>query len=144
MSKYYGGAWRFIMHPFLLSSVGQIQAHDAVVRLQDGRVGGKVGGGSRVRLNVDAPQLRVQAEGVERSFLTQQLDLVDDLCTSVVPDKVAGAFIRTGYSCIAYFCIILFSLSYLIHWTHHDASNSGIASYCIIPTLCTVTFFGFW
>lgn len=131
------------MCPLLLSSVRQIQAHDAVVRLQNGRVGRKVGGGSRVRLNVDAPQLRVQTEGVERSFLTQQLDLVDDLCTSIVPDEVAEAFIRTGEGYIAYFCIISFSLLCLIHCTHHYASNSGIASYCIIPTLFTVTYFGF-
>lgn len=71
----------------LLSSVGQVQAHDAVVRLQDGRVGCKVGGGARVRLDVDAPQVGVQAEGAESPFLAQQLDLVDDLCTSVVPGE---------------------------------------------------------
>lgn len=71
----------------LLSSVGQVQAHDAVVRLQDGRVGCEVGGGARVWLDVDAPQVGVQAEGAERTFLAQQLDLVDDLCTSVVPGE---------------------------------------------------------
>lgn len=80
-------------HNFLLlSSVGQIQAHDPVVRLQDGCVGCKVGGGARVRLYVDAPQVGVQAEGAERPFLAQQLDLVNDLCASIVPERQgAGA-----------------------------------------------------
>lgn len=70
-----------------LSSIGQIQTHDAVMRLQDRRVRCEVSGGSGVRLNVDAPLVWVQAEGGECPFLTQQLNLIDNLCTPIIPEK---------------------------------------------------------
>lgn len=54
---------------------------------EHGGVGGEVSWRSRVRLDVDAPQCRVQVEGFQRPFLAQQLDLVDDFCPAVIPDK---------------------------------------------------------
>lgn len=57
------------------------------MRLQHRGVGCKVSRGSRVWLNINAPQIGIQTKDRERSLLTQQLDLVDNLCTSVVSDK---------------------------------------------------------
>ncbi|TNN60321.1 hypothetical protein EYF80_029486 [Liparis tanakae] len=65
----------------------QIEAHNAVMWLQYRCVGCKVSGGSRVRLDVDAPQIWVQTKCEECSLLAQQLNLVNDLCTSIVPEK---------------------------------------------------------
>jgi len=42
---------------------GQIQPHDAVVRVQHRRVGGKVGRGARVGLHIDTPRLNIEVEG---------------------------------------------------------------------------------
>lgn len=69
-----------------LSSVGQVQAHDAVVRFEHRRVDGKVSGGTRVRLDVDPPQSRVQVKGVQGALLAQQLDLIHHLRSTVVSE----------------------------------------------------------
>ena len=53
---------------------------------------GKVGGGARVRLDVDAPHRGVQVERSERPLDAQQLDLVDKLVAAIVP--------RAGQACI--------------------------------------------
>jgi len=41
---------------------GQIQPHDAVVRVEHRRVGGEVGRGAGVGLHIDAPGLGVEVE----------------------------------------------------------------------------------
>ena len=63
---------------------GQVEPHDAVVRVKEGGVDGEVGGRSGVGLDVDAPLLGVEAVGLEGTGLTQRLDLVHDLVASVV------------------------------------------------------------
>lgn len=70
-----------------LSSIGKIQAHDSVMRLQDRCVSCKVGRRAGVRLDVYPPQVWVQTEGGERSFLAEQLNLIYNLCPSIVPRK---------------------------------------------------------
>lgn len=65
--------------------MGQVEAHDAVVRVEQGRVGGEVGRRARVGLHVDAPLGRVQVEGVQSALDAQPLVLVDHFIATVVP-----------------------------------------------------------
>lgn len=67
---------------------GEVEAHDAVVGLEDGGVGGEVGGGAGVGLDVDAPGGGVEAVGLEGAGAAEVLDLVDVLVAAVV--AVAG------------------------------------------------------
>mmetsp|Transcript_3675 Transcript_3675/g.11435 ORF Transcript_3675/g.11435 Transcript_3675/m.11435 type:complete len:539 (-) Transcript_3675:171-1787(-) len=60
------------------------EAHDAVVRLEQRRVHGKVGRAARIGLHVDAPLLRVDVEYLERALHAEQLHLVDELVAAVV------------------------------------------------------------
>lgn len=123
-----------------LSSIRQVQAHDAVVRLQDRRVSCKVSRGSGVRLDVDAPQVWVQTEGGERSFLTQQLNLIDNLCTSIVPeiDRRHSSKRIISYCIIFYhiilYCMILYRivLSLLYRVLYNINVLCLITSYCLI------------
>lgn len=71
---------------------GQIQAHDPVVGLEDGGVGGEICGGAGVGLDIDAPGLGVDVEGLEGSGAAEVLDLVDELVAAVV--AVAGHALR--------------------------------------------------
>lgn len=50
-------------------TVGEVQAHDTVVWLQQRRIHGKIGGRPRVRLHVHAPLLRVQPKQRQRPRL---------------------------------------------------------------------------
>jgi hypothetical protein len=68
--------------------MGQVQAHDAVVGLQQRGVHGKVGGGAAQGLHVDAPLLGGQAKQVQGAALTQQLRLVNVLIAAIVPGWV--------------------------------------------------------
>ncbi len=70
-----------------VSAVGEVQSHDAPVRLQQAGVHGQVGGGAAVGLHVDSPLLRVQPEDVEAPALAQPLHAVDVLVAAVVPEK---------------------------------------------------------
>ena len=65
----------------VLRTVGQIQAHETVVRLQESGVDGEVGRRAGVRLHVDAPLRRVQVESLQRPLLRDN--------TSV---KITGGF----------------------------------------------------
>lgn len=67
---------------------GEIQTHDAVVRLEHGGVGGEVGRRTRVGLDVDAPSGGIEMEGLEGAGTAQVLNLVDELVAAVV--AVAG------------------------------------------------------
>lgn len=78
---------------YWLSTIGQVQAHDAVMRLEYSCVGSKVSRRTRVWLDVDAPLLWVQVKGLQSSLLTQKLDLVNHFCSTVVSkakEKKAG------------------------------------------------------
>ncbi|VEU40698.1 unnamed protein product [Pseudo-nitzschia multistriata] len=67
-----------------VTTAGQIQSHDSFMRAKEGGVDGKIGRGPRVRLDIDAPLLGVQSIGCERTLLAKNLDLVNNLVTSVV------------------------------------------------------------
>ena len=67
-----------------VATAGKVQSHDSVVGSEKCRVYGKVGGRSRVRLDIDAPLFGVQSVGLEGTLLAHDLDLVDNLITSVV------------------------------------------------------------
>ena len=62
----------------------QVQAHEALVRLQDSRKDSEVGCAAGVRLHVDTPLLWVQPVRLKRARLDEALDLVDDLVAAVV------------------------------------------------------------
>mmetsp|Transcript_11910 Transcript_11910/g.50040 ORF Transcript_11910/g.50040 Transcript_11910/m.50040 type:complete len:296 (-) Transcript_11910:20-907(-) len=67
-----------------VAAVGQVEAHDPVVGVEERGVHGHVGGGTGVRLHVDAPLGLVEAVSGERAVLAEDLDLVDVLVTAVV------------------------------------------------------------
>ena len=62
----------------------KIKSHDTVVGVEESSVDGEVGRGSRVWLDVDTPLFGVQAVGLEGTLLAHDLDLVNNLVTSVV------------------------------------------------------------
>ena len=68
-----------------MPAVRQVQPHDAAVRLHQRGVHGEVCGGAAVGLDVDSPLCRVQAKQGQRPLLGQQLHLVNELVTAVVP-----------------------------------------------------------
>mmetsp|Transcript_23343 Transcript_23343/g.52648 ORF Transcript_23343/g.52648 Transcript_23343/m.52648 type:complete len:256 (-) Transcript_23343:303-1070(-) len=71
---------------------GEVEPHEAVVRLQEGRVRGEVGRRAAVRLHVHTPLRRVQPEGLEGPPLAKQLQLIHEL----VPAVVTGAGLALG------------------------------------------------
>lgn len=75
-----------------VATMGQVETHQSVVWLHDGLVDLQVGWRARQGLDVDAPLLRVQVEGLQGSGLAQQLDSVDVLVTTVV----SGARVTFG------------------------------------------------
>lgn len=72
-------------HPYSLAPIGQVQPHDSVMGLQEGRVGGQISRRARVRLHIDSPLRGIQVEGLQGPALTQQLNFIHYLCASVVP-----------------------------------------------------------
>ena len=75
-----------------MSSGGKIKTHDAVVGLQERGVHLEVGGGAGIWLDVDAPFLLVEMEGLEHAALAQHLNLVDHIVAAVVAS--AGLALR--------------------------------------------------
>mgnify|MGYP006923601550 CR=1 FL=1 len=64
----------------------KIKPHDAVVGLEKASVNLKVSRGSRIRLDIDAPLIGVEAVSLKRAGLTKPLNLVNLL----IPTVVAG------------------------------------------------------
>ena len=67
-----------------VAAVGQVEAHDPVVRVEQRGVHGEIGGGAGERLDVDAPLVILEPERLERAPLAQALGLVDELVAAVV------------------------------------------------------------
>ena len=67
-----------------MAAVGQVEAHDAAVRLDERRVDREVGRGAGQGLHVDAPLGGVEPEHLEGALLRQRLHLVDELVAPVV------------------------------------------------------------
>lgn len=68
-----------------MSSIGEIQAHDTIMRLQQRGVHSKVGGRAGVRLNIHSPLLWVKAIQVKSSLLAQTLNVIYTLSSSGIP-----------------------------------------------------------
>lgn len=67
-----------------MSTVGETETHDPILRVDQGGKGGKVGGGSRVGLDVDTPDLGVEVERLQSALSAQVLENVNVLVSSVV------------------------------------------------------------
>lgn len=67
-----------------VTTVGEIQAHQAVVGTHESLVDLEVGGATRKALNVDAPLGGVEVEGLESTLLAGDLNGVDVLVATVV------------------------------------------------------------
>lgn len=67
-----------------MAAVGQIQSHQAIMRAHESLVDLQVGGTTTERLNIDAPFLRVQTEGMQSASLAGLLDGINVLVASVV------------------------------------------------------------
>jgi len=63
---------------------GEVEAHDAVVRVEQRGVDREVGRRARVGLHVDAPGRRVEVERSQGALLAEELEAVDVLVASVV------------------------------------------------------------
>ena len=74
----------------------QVEAHDAVVRVEQRGVDREVGRGARVGLHVDAPGARVEVEGAQRALLAEELEAVDVLVSSVVAGVGLALWLRLG------------------------------------------------
>jgi len=81
-----------------MATVWKIQAHHAIMRLHDGLVDLEVGGTAGERLDVDAPLLVIEVEGLESSSLAEQFNGVNVLVTTIVTtSRVAlGIFVGHG------------------------------------------------
>lgn len=67
-----------------MATVGEVETHQATVGGHEGLVDLEVGGAAAKGLDVDAPLLRVDVEGLEGTALAEELDLVDVLVAAVV------------------------------------------------------------
>lgn len=63
----------------------QIQSHNAIMRLKQSGVGGKVGRAAWVRLHIHAPLGCVKMKRLKSSRSTQILDVINELVPSIVP-----------------------------------------------------------
>ena len=67
-----------------VSTGGQVETHDTVVRVQESSVDCEVGRRTGVGLDVDTPRSGVEVERVEGSLFAEELELVDVFVASVV------------------------------------------------------------
>mmetsp|Transcript_29782 Transcript_29782/g.75856 ORF Transcript_29782/g.75856 Transcript_29782/m.75856 type:complete len:532 (+) Transcript_29782:210-1805(+) len=67
-----------------VAAVRQVQAHDAVVGLQQRGVHLEVGWGARQRLHIHTPLAGVQLEQLQGTLLAQKLGLINELIATVV------------------------------------------------------------
>lgn len=67
-----------------VTTVRETQTHDSILRVDQGGESGKVGGRTRVRLDVDTPDLGVEVECLQGSFSAQVLQDVNVFVTTVV------------------------------------------------------------
>jgi hypothetical protein len=67
-----------------VTTVREAETHDTVLGVDERGERGKVGSGTRVRLDVDTPDGRVEVEGLERALTAEVLENVNVLVTTVV------------------------------------------------------------
>jgi hypothetical protein len=64
--------------------VGEVKTHKTIVGLHKGAIHIEVGGGTGQGLNVDAPLLGIQVEGLKGTLLAETLRHIDLLVTTIV------------------------------------------------------------
>mmetsp|Transcript_11909 Transcript_11909/g.50035 ORF Transcript_11909/g.50035 Transcript_11909/m.50035 type:complete len:337 (-) Transcript_11909:50-1060(-) len=80
-----------------VAAVGQVEAHDPVVGVQEAGVHLEVGGRSGEGLDVDPPLLGIQTERLQRALLAQRLGLIDELVPAVVPRARVSLGVLVGH-----------------------------------------------
>jgi hypothetical protein len=80
-----------------MSTVGQVQAHQSIVRPHDSLVCLQVRGAAAQALDIDTPLLRVETEGLEGTLLAEQLNLVNVLVTAVVAGAGVSLRVLVGH-----------------------------------------------
>jgi hypothetical protein len=80
-----------------MTTMRQIQTHESVMGLHDGLVDLQVCRRTRQALNIDAPLIGGDAEGLERALLAQQLNLVDLLVTAIVSGTGVALRVLVGH-----------------------------------------------
>mmetsp|Transcript_5491 Transcript_5491/g.15730 ORF Transcript_5491/g.15730 Transcript_5491/m.15730 type:complete len:420 (-) Transcript_5491:29-1288(-) len=94
-------------------TVGQVQSHDALVRLQQRREHLEVGRAAGQRLHIDAPLLWVQTERLQRTLLAEGLGLIDELVTAIVASAGVALAVFVGH--------------HAAHRLHHAAAGEVLA-----------------
>lgn len=67
-----------------MTTVGEVKTHETAMRRHECLINLEVGRATAQALDVDTPLLRVEVEGLEGALLAEQLNLVDELITTVV------------------------------------------------------------
>jgi hypothetical protein len=80
-----------------VAAVGQVEAHEPVVRPHDGLVDLQVGRAAAQALHVDTPLLCVQTERRQSAGLAQQLDAVNVLVAAVVARTGVALRVLVGH-----------------------------------------------
>jgi hypothetical protein len=60
-----------------VTTIGKTETHETVLRLKESGEGSEVGGGARIRLDVDTPFGVVEMESLEGALAAEDLELVD-------------------------------------------------------------------
>jgi hypothetical protein len=80
-----------------MTTVGEVQAHEAAVGRHDGLVDLEVGRAATEALDIDTPFLRVDVEGLEGTALAQQLDLINVLVATIVASAGVALRVLVGH-----------------------------------------------
>lgn len=75
-----------------VATMGQVQAHQSIMRSHDSLVDLKVGGAATQALDVDTPFLGIAVEGLEGASLAGQFDGINVLVSTVV----SGTWVPLG------------------------------------------------
>lgn len=83
-----------------VTPVGQVKTHQSIMRFHDGLVDLEVCRATTQTLDIDAPFLRIEVEGLESASLAGQLNGIDMLVSTVVsgPGVALRVFVRHGRS----------------------------------------------
>lgn len=80
-----------------MATVRKVETHETTVRRHDSLVHLQVGRAARQALDVDTPPLRVEVEGLESSFLAEQLNAVNVLVAAIVASAGVALGVLVGH-----------------------------------------------
>ena len=89
----------------------KVETHKSLVGLHQSTVDVEVSGGTGQGLNVDAPLVRVQVEGLESTLLAKTLRHVDLLVTAIV--SISIDVVRLCSLLFRHFSTVVILLAYL-------------------------------